>query len=221
MRTNDLERLNSCQTTYSDSYYLVLKYLFASLRKSSEFATGDLLDIGCGNKPYRLMFNVERYVGCDIVQSSQHKADFLCDSLNIPIRDESFDTVISTQVIEHVSEPQQLCAEAFRLLRKNGVFIVSGPMYWHLHEEPHDYRRFTKHGFRYLLEKAGFEVIEILPNGGKWALLGQVLIHTIEGTRLNRNMVVSSVNRAFEWFDRMWFDDSSTSNYVVVARKNS
>jgi len=219
LRSEALDRLNSCETTYTDTYYLVLKYLFAALRTSATFAKGDLLDIGCGNKPYRSIFNVKRYLGCDIVQSSQSEADFLCDSLKIAAVDESFDTVISTQVIEHVTEPQILCSEAFRLLRKGGIFIVSGPMYWHLHEEPYDFRRFTKHGFQYLLEKAGFEVIEILPNGGKWALLGQVIIHTIEGTRFRRGILIAIINRLFEWLDLKWFDDVSTSNYVAIARK--
>jgi SAM-dependent methyltransferase len=220
MREENLQRLNSARTDLSDQYFLVYRSMFADLEAASQYAKGDLLDIGCGNKPYQKIFNnVNRYFGCDIVNSSDKSVDFVSDSTNIALANETFDTVLSTQVIEHVQEPQKLCQEAFRLLKPGGYFILSGPMYWHLHEEPYDFYRFTKHGFRYLLEKAGFEVIDIISNGGKWALCGLVIIHTIDGTRLKRRPVIKFINGLFSWLDDKEFDDMNTSNYVVIAKK--
>lgn len=179
-----------------------------------------MLDIGCGNKPFQgIFFKVTGYVGCDIVPSDQNVADLLCDSTNIALADNSFDTVLSTQVIEHVEEPQKLCDEAFRLLKSGGHFILSGPMYWHLHEEPFDFYRFTIYGFRYMLERSGFDIIEIIPCGGKWAFCGLVTVHTIEGTWLFRRPVVWLINRFFSWMDDRNKEYRNTSNYVVIAQK--
>ena len=105
-------------------------------------------------------------------------------------------------------------------------------MYWNLHEEPYDFFRFTKHGFRYILEKAGFEVCEIVSNGGAWATLGQVVNHTLEFRNPNAHKIARGikylfrkfrlfvlVNRVFSYLDAKDYNTINTMNYVVVARK--
>jgi SAM-dependent methyltransferase len=59
--------------------------------------------------------------------------------------------------------------ECKRILRPNGFLILSGPFFWPLHEEPHDFFRFTKYGFEQLLSDAGFSEWEIREDGGDWA----------------------------------------------------
>jgi len=219
MRQSDLSRLQKAETNTNDRYYLHHKFLFEDLEKASKYATGRLLDIGCGNKPYQSLFEKCSYLGCDIVQSSGRKVDLLCNSHDIALKDGSFDSILATQVIEHVSEPRLLCSQAARLLKTGGIFIVSGPMMWQLHEEPFDFYRYTKHGFRHLLQTSGFELLEIMPNGGKWAAAGLVLLHAFEGTLLQNIWITRIVNRIFCWADSKAFNESLTSNYVVVARK--
>jgi hypothetical protein len=109
--------------------------------------------------------------------------------------------------------------EAFRVLQENGILILSGPMYWPLHEEPYDFFRFTEHGFRFLLERVGFRIIQIVNNGGKWATCGQVIIHTITNTRLSRRFMIRGINRAFAYLDDRYPTRDNPMNYVVVARK--
>jgi len=229
-----LENVEKVKTTNTN--YLVYLYFHRDLNTAiQKYAKGKLLDIGCGNKPYEVWCRefVTEYIGCDIVQSSANKVDVLSQANQIPLEMESFDTILSTQAIEHIEDYQGMLNEAYRLLKPNGYFILSGPMYWYLHEEPYDFFRFTKHGFKYVLEKAGFEVCEIVSNGGAWATLGQVLNHTFEFRNPNANKVSKGikylfgklklyvlVNKVFSYLDAKDFNTVNTMNYVVVARKN-
>jgi SAM-dependent methyltransferase len=222
MREPNLQRLADFSTSIDEPYFLTLSALNAELLRIAPLASGRLLDIGCGNKPYLGMLQrVDAYIGCDIVQSSNNKVDVMSSAMSLPFSANSFDTVFSTQVIEHVEDHQSLCNEAYRVLKTGGYFLLAGPMYWHLHEEPYDFFRFTKHGFRLILEKAGFEVVEIKSNGGKWAVLGQVLIHTVAGENFRRRRFIRIVNRVFSWLDHRHYDDFNTLNYVAVARRSA
>lgn len=216
-----LARLSACRTNLTDPSYLVHRRLFADLERASRHARGALLDIGCGNKPYESMFigRVTSYTGCDVVQSSEERVDVLCPATSIPLQDATFETVLCTQVIEHVADHILLLKEAHRLLAPSGVLIVSGPLCWPLHEEPHDYFRFTEYGLKYLLAKAGFEQTDIKPNGGKWAVLGQVLIHTFMSSPMHRRFGMRLLNKIFAYLDDRFPDRTNTLNYVAVARK--
>lgn len=206
----------------SDNYYLHLNPLIQDLKVATEkYATGKVLDIACGNKPYEKMFyNCDTYFGCDIVQSSGEKVDLLCDASKIPLEDEEFHTVFSTQSIEHIRDYKAMLNEAYRLLIKGGYIILSGPMYWHIHEAPNDYYRFTKYGFKLILEESGFEIVEITPNGGKWAMFGQMVIHTFPQRLVKRKWFRKLNNKFFQWLDMRYFDDTNTMSYLAVARKN-
>ena len=223
MRQENLQRFsNYSKVSLSDPYYLTLKPLIRDLSyAANKYAKGTVFDIGCGNKPYEEMFKgkTDKYFGCDVIQSNLNKVDIICEATNIPVESNSVETVFSTQVIEHVADHQQLVREAFRILKKDGVFIVSGPMYWHLHEEPFDFFRFTKHGFRHIMEVNGFEVVEILANGGKWAVLGQAIIHTIPRILVKITPMRMLHNWVFNKLDAMFYNDYNTANYVVIARK--
>ncbi|MBB6235488.1 SAM-dependent methyltransferase [Pedobacter sp. AK013] len=237
MRVKNLNRLNSANVDIKDinylHYYSYHEDLFGAFKK---YASGNLLDIGCGNKPYekQLKDKITSYTGVDIIQSSDNKVDYLCQANAIPLKNSLYDTVISTQTIEHVEDHQGLVNEAFRLLKPNGIFILSGPMYWPLHEEPYDFFRFTKYGFQHILEKAGFEILELKSNGGKWAVAGQALLHalypqvySISGfkgklLRILLKLIggIKSINKFFVFMDNQGtIDHSNTMNYVVIAKK--
>jgi SAM-dependent methyltransferase len=222
-REKGLARLSSLQVNAAHPYFLHYRSLFSDLEKASVHAHGRLLDIGCGNKPFEKMFEgrVSEHIGCDVVQSSEARADVICPATQLPFESESYGTVLISQVIEHVADHQAMLREAFRVLQRDGVLILSGPMYWPLHEEPYDFFRFTEHGFRFLLKNIGFVGIETVNNGGKWALCGQVLVHTISNTRLYREPLIRAVNRLFAYLDDRHPTRDNPMNYVVVARKPS
>src|SRR5438477_12506469 len=106
MRKEKIERQSTFRITARNRSYLHLKYIARDLRYATmKYALGRLIDIGCGNKPYKdMMQNVTEYIGCDIVQSDLECVDILCEANNIPLPSGSFDTAFSTQVIEHVAD---------------------------------------------------------------------------------------------------------------------
>lgn len=126
---------------------------------------GRVLDLGCGSKPYQSLFGegVSSYTGVDIAPG-QAVDMVVAPGQALPFADASFDTVLCTQVLEHVSGLDAALAEIRRVMRPGGVLVASVPFLYHLHGEPHDYRRFTEFGLREALTE-GYEV-ELIQNVG-------------------------------------------------------
>ncbi len=146
-----------------------------TLLKHAEKFQGDLLDIGCGDGRYRdfLKGRVTRWVGMDRPVSGHPAAfapELIGDALALPVADATFDTVLCTQVIEHVEEPLVLLREAWRVLKPGGRLLLTAPQYNGLHGEPHDFFRYTKYGLQHLAKKADFEIEDVRPIGGFIAL---------------------------------------------------
>jgi len=230
------DRLKKPETSLNSNSYLVYKYLFRDLRTViGKYASGKLLDVGCGNKPYRALFtHIDSYTGCDVVQSSEFLVDVICPATNLPFEKGQFDSVFSTQVLEHVDDHQAAFGEISRVLKPGGYFIFSVPFTWELHEEPYDYFRFTRYGISFLMEKYGFENIEIIPNGGKWAAIGQMRVNIIWSRFRKRpslakwyKLVIKYsglrmiLNTYYSLLDQWEFDELLTLNYVCVARKKA
>jgi len=105
---------------------------------------------------------------------SYGKIDYVCDAASIPVEDASFDAVICTEVLEHVAEPIRIVNELARILRPQGKLILTAPLGSGLHQEPdHYYGGFTPYWYRRFLGAAGFENIEVFPNGGFFKHYGQ------------------------------------------------
>ena len=141
------------------------------LIRHEEFVAGRVLDLGCGSRPYENCFNgrVTRWVGADYPASGHPPAtrvDVFADAMKLPLADQAFDSVLCTQVLEHVPEPLELLRESFRVLLPGGHLVLTAPQYNGLHGEPQDFYRYTKYGLQHLAEKAGFLVKHIVPIGG-------------------------------------------------------
>lgn len=148
-----------------DHLYIAHRIDRAAARRHCPRLTGLVLDVGCGRQPYRdLLPPQSSYVGMEV--SGDVSPDLVGSVLDLPVRSESVDAVICTQVLEHVPEPARGVAEMHRVLRPGGKLYVTVPQSWGLHYEPHDYFRFTKYGVAYLLERAGFRIRAIEQMGG-------------------------------------------------------
>jgi SAM-dependent methyltransferase len=155
------------------------------LRAAGPRARGRLLDVGCGCLPYEQVFApyVSEYVGLEVEATfSETAAAFnsrqphvYYDGERIPFESGTFDTVLSIQVLEHTPDPQHLLGEMARVLRPGGLLILSVPFSFRLHEEPHDFYRFTPHALRHMCAKAGLDSIEVRAQGSLWSVLGHKL----------------------------------------------
>lgn len=235
MREQGLVRLSETKLNKNDHDYIVMKHLIEDLdRVIPLHARGDVLDIGCGNKPYEKMFHgvIRSYVGCDVVQSSGNKVDVICEAVNLKFEDAKFDTVFSTQVIEHVEDPFKMLSEANRVLKKDGIIIISAPFCWELHEQPYDFYRYSKYGLEAMFKKHNLEILELKPNGGKWAAIFQLNLNIIYSTFSKKTILSRIIKVLFLhlrmtslfniigcWMDRKYYDDLLTLNYVIVGRK--
>ena len=141
--------------------------------------SGKWLDVGCGLRPYEPYFPTGLYVGVDIEVSGRIPAmkapDYYYDGRLLPFPDDSFEGVISTQVLEHVRDPLGLLAEMYRVIKPQGSLIISLPFVWQEHEEPYDFFRFTRFGITELLEQAGFKVDSMITDAGAIETLAMVL----------------------------------------------
>ena len=143
------------------------------------FATGRLVDLGCGTVPLYGVYrdNVESVTCVDWSPCGiDSHLDFSCDlSSPLPFEDSSFDTIILSDVLEHVPEPVMLWSEMSRILSDQGVLILSTPFYYCLHEQPHDYFRFTEHSLRRFAEQNGFRVEQFEAVGGSPEIITDIV----------------------------------------------
>jgi SAM-dependent methyltransferase len=140
-------------------FYFARKGLHQHIVALAPSVHGRLLDVGCGSKPYQKYFEASEYIGLDMQGRNKH-ADRSYDGKTFPFSDGEFDAVLTSEVLEHVFNPDEFLSEINRVLRDGGVLLLTVPFVWDEHEQPFDYARYSSFGLRHLLESHGFEIIE-------------------------------------------------------------
>jgi SAM-dependent methyltransferase len=127
---------------------------------TARFIKGETLDLGAGNAKYRHIIKpkTSKYVTFDMFPGPH--IDVVGDILNLSFPDKSFDTVVSTQVLEHVEKPWVMISEIARVIRPGGICILSAPFIVPYHADPNDFFRYTKNGLTSLFLNEGFEIVE-------------------------------------------------------------
>ncbi len=164
---------------------------------ASHISGGFLLDIGCGIKPYRELFVVEKYIGIDVEQSghdhTHSKIDKFFDGINIPYEDNSFDYVIATEVFEHSFNLDKLLIDIRRVMKDDGVLFFTIPFCWNEHEIPFDFARYTRFGIAQILNENGFEITKIRKSTTFVETICQLLILYIVTNIFPRNKYIRTI----------------------------
>jgi SAM-dependent methyltransferase len=150
--------------------------------------SGTLLDLGCGTAPLEdfLDERAASVVKCDW-QNSFHVTDIDVEAdLNakLPFEDARFDTIVLSDVLEHIHKPHLLLSEVKRILKCGGMLIGNSPFIYLLHEEPYDYHRYTKYYYSKTFEELGFTSFELYSYGTGFELISDFIMKFLNKMRL-------------------------------------
>jgi SAM-dependent methyltransferase len=133
-------------------------------------------DIGCGEQPLRsqLEANGAVYTGVDVNQNMQLNVDVIAPATLLPFSDNSFDIVICTEVLEHVSDTATAFKELARITKQGGDIVVTIPFIYPLHEEPYDFSRLTPYLIREYAQENRLSLIYLQTTGNEIEVLATV-----------------------------------------------
>jgi len=150
------------------------------LRRELPTWSGRVLDVGCGNSPFRHLLNAGkvRYQGIDVEAAASFgyaNPDVIYyDGKTIPFDANTFDAVMCTEVLEHVPEPEPFIAELHRVLKPGGRAVVTLPWSARFHYQPYDYHRYTPSMLTRLF--TNFTRCHITPRGTDFTVIGSKVV---------------------------------------------
>lgn len=213
---------------------------------------GRMLDVGCGDRPYAQYFpDIDQYIGIEhpgavanveeALRVSYARVrglvDSFADAKEIPFQNDTFDSCLCTEVLEHVPEPGIVLGEIRRVLKPGASALITVPFVGGLHQVPYDFWRFTPFGLRELFTKQGFSIERIHARGNFPIVAGTLCCHSIY--RLGARVIRRDGSVSLHWWAMPFVfascaiiqliangigalskDDGITMGYVILAKKN-
>jgi SAM-dependent methyltransferase len=165
--------------------------LIDSLKNHDPNAPLQVLDVGCGNQPFRSLIEglKANYTSIDAIQNPMNSVDVVqaidSPTLSQNLALSTFDVVLCTEVMEHVFDWPVAFENLYKLTRPGGVVIITCPFFWPLHEEPYDFWRPTLHAIRRSAQRVGFVEEQLRTGGDLWDVLGTVVGNSNFTSRLS------------------------------------
>lgn len=150
-----------------------------AIASHAHLAHGVLFDVGCGSKPYEKKFEpfIKEYIGLEYSPDSGYrgnKADFCGDAASLPLADECVDTILCTEVMEHIHDPERTIAEFARVLRPGGTLITTAPFVYPIHDA-YDFFRYSPDGLAAMMKRYNLTIDEVKPLSGTGVTLALML----------------------------------------------
>jgi SAM-dependent methyltransferase len=192
-----------------------------------------VLDAGAGETRHARYFTGQHYCGVDLAVGdtawNYSRLDAIADLTRLPFATGCFDAAINIVTLEHVREPETVLREIARTLAPGAPLLIIVPHEWEVHQAPHDYFRYTRHGMAYLLERAGMIEIEIRPVGGYFRLLARRLLNGLQffsgGVRwlgfIPAALLLVPPALLIPCLDFLDRDRNFTLGYICTAKKSS
>jgi SAM-dependent methyltransferase len=219
-------------------FYIIRKFLLKNIQNYSGNMYGKMMDFGCGSKPYKSFINVSEYVGVDFENEGHphvnEEIDVFYDGKNLPFENQYFDSVLCSEVLEHVFDINATLKEINRVMKNGSPILITCPFVWNEHEIPHDYARYSRFALEDILSKNNFEIIHFSKSGNFITAITQLKVlyfYTAFGKRwsgffLSRwvykiffvlipNLSGLLLNKIFPQNDSLYL------NNVLVAKKKS
>jgi SAM-dependent methyltransferase len=202
-----------------------------------------LLDVGAGHQPYKKYFDKCIYESCDnkeVIEEVKYNIGdiehtFYSDiNKNIPQPDNSYDIILCSEVLEHVYNPSNTIKEINRVLKKDGILILTAPQCAGEHQLPHHYFNFSINGLRYLLENNNFKITSLRASCGIFHLAAHILNKIINKLFLNNNLIFKIIflpleltfrilnlliSILFYHIDFLDKEKNWTTDYLCIAKK--
>ncbi len=190
------------------------------IRHCLPYVKGRILDLGAGEAKYKTILKSRggEYVACD---SRKGKSiDVVCDVADLPFEPESFDTVVSTQVFEHIKNPFAAAVEIKKVLKIGGYAIITAPFMIPFHPDPEDNFRFSESGLKELFEPLGFEIAESGIYGGFFTVVYEMIHFSIFNPYFSKsNRFAAAIGKIAGFLDRIFSSEKIYTNSFVVAKK--
>ena len=181
---------------------------------------GRVLDLGAGMAKYKkiIVKNTRNYVACDVKKNKN--INTICDVTNLVFPPESFDTVISTQVLEHVDNPFIVAQEIKKVLKTGGNAIITAPFMFPFHADPKDNFRFSREGLEEIFRSTGFEIIGSGVYGGFFMVLSEMIHFSwFNPYKRKSGRIFIIIEKIAKFFDKLISSKIIYANAFVVAKK--
>ena len=149
---------------FINPFYFLRKGIIDGISANKKYLKGKMMDFGCGTKPYKNILDVEEYIGVDIElpdDKVNNQVDVYYDGKTMPFKTNYFESVLASEVFEHIFNLEEILGEIFRVLKPGGHMVATLPFAWDEHGVPYDFARYTSFGINHLLKEAGFYVVKI------------------------------------------------------------
>lgn len=208
------------------NYYLHLSDLREALGMFASKESIKVLDYGCGGSPYRSLFPNATYHRADYMEMKGLDYRIAEDATLPGIHDNTYDIVLSTQVLEHVRRPEDYLRQARRVLRPDGMLILTTHGVFYDHPCPYDFRRWTADGLELILNDSGFkksDIWKLTTNSRALFLLADNSFGGLYDSRKTKVGISLWLFKKWFWSDRrhrnLWADKKFSESKVVLASK--
>jgi SAM-dependent methyltransferase len=194
-----------------------------------KYVQGSLLDLGCGKVPLYEAYKpyIKENICADwekTLHKNSHIDIYANLNITLPFDDNTFDTIILSDVLEHIEDPNLLWKEMNRVLKESGFLILNVPFNYWIHESPHDFHRFTRFALEKAAVKSNFKVLELYEFGGSLEVLLDTTLKFSNGKRILGRLLPLIFNKSYIYFKKRNLKNINYSNmtlgYGLVVQKH-
>lgn len=203
------------------NYIHFVDLLYALQARVGSLPTISILDLGCGASPYRSLFPDSDYRRADLAGSPD--IDYVVEEMGA-IPADHFDLVLSTQVLEHVRDPEAYLRLALRSLKPGGRLLLTTHGMFEEHACPDDYYRWTAHGLEHLLTTCGFVQVQSWKITTQQRAAAYLILRYFGLLGLKRNTFLGFAAAALNWSRRFvapilhrWLDRNARECRMVES----